>query len=63
MLGRPASENHFGEPVTAEKAPKVISNEISNLPSEQLYKFMKQMKECVQVMLLKYSHYMDYIAM
>jgi cleavage stimulation factor subunit 2 len=49
MMGMPTSESHYGEAVDAEKAPEVINNVVSNLPPDQLYDLMKQMKECVQV--------------
>lgn len=52
MMGMPTSENHYGEAVSAEKAPEAISTAVASLPPEQMYELMKQMKSCIQVLLL-----------
>lgn len=49
----PTSENHYGEAVSAEKAPEAISTAVASLPPEQMYELMKQMKVCIQVLLTK----------
>lgn len=49
MMGMPTSENHYGEAVSAEKAPEAISTAVASLPPEQMYELMKQMKACIQV--------------
>lgn len=49
MMGMPTSENHYGEAVSAEKAPETISTAVASLPPEQMYDLMKQMKTCIQV--------------
>lgn len=49
MMGMPTSENHYGEAVSAEKAPEAISNAVASLPPEQMFELMKQMKACIQV--------------
>ncbi|XP_065200502.1 cleavage stimulation factor subunit 2-like [Planococcus citri] len=41
-------ESTYGESISAEKAPEVISKTIAMLPPEQMYELMKQMKHCVQ---------------
>ncbi|XP_026812492.1 cleavage stimulation factor subunit 2 tau variant [Rhopalosiphum maidis] len=48
MMGMPSSENHYGEAVSAEKAPEAISTAVASLPPEQMYELMKQMKACIQ---------------
>ncbi|CAH1709852.1 unnamed protein product [Aphis gossypii] len=48
MMGMPSSENHYGEAVSAEKAPEAISTAVASLPPEQMYELMKQMKSCIQ---------------
>ncbi|KAL5240127.1 hypothetical protein ACI65C_007537 [Semiaphis heraclei] len=48
MMGMPTSENHYGEAVSAEKAPEAISTAVASLPPEQMYELMKQMKACIQ---------------
>lgn len=48
MMGMPTSENHYGEAVSAEKAPEAISTAVASLPPEQMYELMKQMKTCIQ---------------
>ncbi|VVC32618.1 Hypothetical protein CINCED_3A024567 [Cinara cedri] len=48
MMGMPNSENHYGEAVSAEKAPEAISTAVASLPPEQMYELMKQMKACIQ---------------
>lgn len=53
MLGMPTSENHYGEAVSAEKAPEAISTAVASLPPEQMYELMKQMKVCIQVWIIK----------
>lgn len=50
MMGMPTSENHYGEAVSAEKAPEAISTAVASLPPEQMYELMKQMKTCIQVL-------------
>lgn len=57
MMGMPTSENHYGEAVSAEKAPEAISTAVASLPPEQMYELMKQMKACIQVALTNYSTY------
>lgn len=51
MMGMPNSENHYGEAVSAEKAPEAISTAVASLPPEQMYELMKQMKSCIQVLI------------
>ncbi|XKL63231.1 hypothetical protein PGB90_005595 [Kerria lacca] len=41
-------ESTYGEIVSPEKAPEVISKVIASLPPEEMYELMKQMKQCVQ---------------
>lgn len=53
MMGMPTAENHYGEAVSAEKAPEAISTAVASLPPEQMYELMKQMKSCIQVLILK----------
>lgn len=48
MMGMPSSENHYGEAVSAEKAPEAISTAVASLPPEQMFELMKQMKACIQ---------------
>ncbi|XP_050529757.1 cleavage stimulation factor subunit 2 [Daktulosphaira vitifoliae] len=48
MMGMPTSENHYGEAVSAEKAPEHISSAVASLPPEQMFELMKQMKVCIQ---------------
>ncbi|KAL4083437.1 hypothetical protein QTP88_028753 [Uroleucon formosanum] len=48
MMGMNTSESHNGDAVNAEKAPEIINNVVSTLPSEQSYELMKQMKEFIQ---------------
>lgn len=56
MMGMPSSENHYGEAVSAEKAPEAISTAVASLPPEQMYELMKQMKACIQVLITKYNY-------
>ncbi|KAL4135990.1 hypothetical protein QTP88_007564 [Uroleucon formosanum] len=46
MMGINTSQSEYGDAVDAEKAPEIIKNEVSTLPTEQLYELTKQMKEC-----------------
>lgn len=42
--------NQYGDYVNPEKAPEAISKVIASLPPEQTYNFIKQMKQCIQVL-------------
>lgn len=44
------AENNFDH-VDAEKAPEAISKAVASLPPEQMFELMKQMKQCVQVLI------------
>jgi len=57
MMGMPSSENHYGEAVSAEKAPEAISTAVASLPPEQMYELMKQMKSCIQVILIELLYF------
>lgn len=57
MMGMPSSENHYGEAVSAEKAPEAISTAVASLPPEQMYELMKQMKSCIQVILTELLYF------
>lgn len=50
MMGLPNSEGHYGDAVSAERAPEIISKLVSSLPPEQMHDLMHQMKECVMVL-------------
>lgn len=42
-------ESTYGESVSPDKAPEMISKAVASLPPEQMYELMKQMKLCIQV--------------
>lgn len=53
-MGMPTSESIYGNPVNAKKAPEIINKLIVTLSPEQLFELIKQMKECIQVILNYY---------
>ena len=52
LLAGPPIDNTYGETVESDKAHEDISKAVASLPPEQMFELMKQMKLCIQVIIL-----------